>query len=247
MSLRRIVRSTLILTVSMLLVSCGTGSTPSNPPMTATARFAFVANSSSNSISTYAIDAPTGHLTPKDTVPTEGMGSRVIAVQPSGRFAYVGNLASNDISVFAIDANTGNLTMAGSPVPAGNGPRFIVVGPTGNVLYAVNQEANNISGFSVNPSTGALTLLSGTVPTDEAPVELRFHPSGQFAYVANFNSGDVTVYRVDSSGALALLGATPVGLSLSSISMHPSEDLLSSLAWPQIRSRSSPSIRPAEP
>jgi 6-phosphogluconolactonase len=137
-----------------------------------------------------------------------------MAVEPSGRFAYVGNVTSNDISVFAIDANTGHLSILGSPVPTGSGPRFIAVGPTGNVLYAVNQQANNISGFSMNPSTGALTPLTGTVPTDEAPVELSFHPSGHFAYLANFNSGDITVYRVDGSGALGLLGATPAGLSL---------------------------------
>jgi 6-phosphogluconolactonase (cycloisomerase 2 family) len=165
------------------------------------------------------------------------MNSGVIAVEPSGHFAYVGNIVSNDISVFAIDATTGHLSIVGSPVPAGNGPRFIVVGPTGNVLYAVNQQANNISGFAINRDTGVLTPLDGTVPTDDAPVKLTFHPSGHFAYVANFNSGDITVYRVNSSGALGLLGATPAGLSLSSLTRLG--DLLTLLAWLRIKSRAS--------
>jgi 6-phosphogluconolactonase (cycloisomerase 2 family) len=86
----------------------------------------------------------------------------------------------------------------------------------------VNQDDDHISGFSINSNTGALTPLTGTVATDDAPVELSFHASGHFAYAANFNSGDVTVYRVESTGALGLLGATPVALSLSSIGMHPS-------------------------
>ena len=223
MSIRRIVCSVLALIVPMLLVGCGGSSTPpSMPPATSASRFALVSNLLANSISTYAIDSQTGRLTAKDTVSTGGMNSRVIAVAPSGRFAYVANVVSNDISVFSIDAHTGGLALVASPVPAGSGPRFIVLGPGGNVLYVVNQDSDHITGFSINTGSGALTPLSGSVTTDDAPVELRFHPSGHFAYVANFNSGDITVYRVDGSGALALLGATPVGLSLSSIGMHPS-------------------------
>jgi hypothetical protein len=84
MSLRKIARSILIFVVPMLLVGCGTNSTPSpspsTPPVTAAARFALVANSSSNSISTDAGDPRTGQLTPKDTVPTGGMNSRMIAM-----------------------------------------------------------------------------------------------------------------------------------------------------------------------
>ena len=62
-----------IFVLPMLLVGCGTGTTPSSPPATSVARFAFVANSSSNSISSYAIDPATGQLTPKNAATTGGM------------------------------------------------------------------------------------------------------------------------------------------------------------------------------
>src|SRR5581483_2825268 len=112
------------LVVFIFLAGCGTSTTPSAPHMAAAARFALVANLFSNSISTYAIDPASGQLTPKNEVPTNGLNSRVISVEPSGRFAYVGNVISNNISVFAIDANTGSLNMVGSPVPAGYTPPF---------------------------------------------------------------------------------------------------------------------------
>ena len=134
MSLRNTALSILILTGPVLLAGCGAAGTPTTTPPNTGARFAFVANSLSNSISSYSVDPQTGRLNPKETVPTGGTSSKVIAVEPSGRFAYVGNTVSNDISVFSIDANTGRLSMMGSPVHAGDAPRFAVVGPTGNIL-----------------------------------------------------------------------------------------------------------------
>ena len=130
MSPRKLALKILIFIGSAHLVGCG-GYAPSipktTPPPNVAARFALVANFSSNSISSYAIDPQTGQLTPKATVPTGGFHARVIAAERSGNFVYVGNFASNDISTFAIDANTGDLAMVDSPVPAGGGPRFIVI------------------------------------------------------------------------------------------------------------------------
>src|SRR4051794_32342370 len=117
MSVRKIAQSVLISIGPMLFVACGgyAPSTPTpTPPPNASARFALVANFSSNSISTCAVDSQTGQLSPKSTVPTGGVHARVMATDPSGHFAYVGNFGSNDISAFAINANTGALTAVGS-------------------------------------------------------------------------------------------------------------------------------------
>src|SRR3954464_13717207 len=97
---KKIAPSILFLIAPMFLVSCGGSSTPQHTPTpNATARFAFVVNQFSNSISSFAVDPQTGELNAKETIATGGMNSGVIAVDPSGRFAYVGNVASNDISV----------------------------------------------------------------------------------------------------------------------------------------------------
>jgi len=109
MPVRNMAVPILIFIVSLVLTGCGTDKTVTSPHPAAAARFAVVANSLANSISTYTIDPQSGLLSPKENVPTGGGSSRVIAVEPSGRFAYVGNIVSNDISVFSIDANTGRL------------------------------------------------------------------------------------------------------------------------------------------
>lgn len=217
MSLSRAVRSVLIFTMTMLIAGCGTGYTPSNNPPPMAARFMFVANLFSNTISSYTVDPQTGQLAAKDTIPAGGTHPRAIAVEPSGHYVYVGNLVTNDISVFTVDTNAGSLAMAGSTVATGGGPRSLLVGPTGDFLYSVNQDSNTVSMFAINSNTGALISM-GDVPTDDVPVAISFHPEGQFAYVANALSNDLTIYGVDGAGGLRLLGATPVGENPASIS-----------------------------
>src|SRR5215470_12403640 len=169
MSLRKISHSILLSFALRLLMGCGGGmSTPSTP--TAAARFALVANSSSNSISTFAVDPQTGQLTPKSTVPTGGINSRVIAMEPSGRFAYVGNLASNDISVFAINANTGALTPLAGSVPTDDLPVALSFHPSGRFAYVVNTNSSDITVYAAD-SSGALGLL-GAVPARTNPISI---------------------------------------------------------------------------
>jgi hypothetical protein len=106
MPVRKIAHSVLILIVPMLFVGCGGYTNPPSMPPATAPQLALVANSISNSISIYAVDAQTGQLQAKEMLPSGGMNTRVLALEPSGRFAYAGNIGSNDISVFAIDANT---------------------------------------------------------------------------------------------------------------------------------------------
>ena len=62
----------LIFIISLVLTGCGTDKTVTTPHPAAGARFAVVANSLSDSISSYTIDPQTGLLSPKETVPTGG-------------------------------------------------------------------------------------------------------------------------------------------------------------------------------
>jgi hypothetical protein len=93
--------------------------------------FLYVANSTSNSISGYAVDDATGTLTPLGGSPfpagstpssvTEGTWSGAF-----GLFLYVANSASNDLSVFSVGLSTGALTpVAGSPFPVGQSPSAV--------------------------------------------------------------------------------------------------------------------------
>ena len=156
-------------------------------------KFAYVANSNSNSVSAYTIGTSAtarGALLPIDADPhTAGVqnfpaGSFPVslAFDPSGKYLYVTNdTATNNLTVLAIDANTGALSpLGGSPFSAGDQPFSVSVDPSGKFAYAANSSSNSVSAWSVDPGTGALTAIDadpGTAgvqgfPTASTPVSI---------------------------------------------------------------------------
>src|SRR5579884_1679133 len=88
-------------------------------------RFAYVANSDSNDITMYTVDAATGALTRIGSIAAAGEPYSV-TTDPFGRFAYAGNFDANTVSMYQITPNTGQLTSIGTVV-TGIGPYSIVV------------------------------------------------------------------------------------------------------------------------
>ena len=116
----------------LLLAGCGGGGggggSTAAPPPSNMPRFAYVANSSSISVSAYTINATTGALTPIDADPlTAGIqnfqaGAQAfsVTVDPSGKFAYVANSAADEVSAYTINAISGALTpIDADPLTAG--------------------------------------------------------------------------------------------------------------------------------
>ena len=200
--------------ISAIGSSAATGSVPSAIAVTPSLNAAFVANSASNSISSYTINTD-GTLTGVSGTTPAGLTPTGLSIDPAGKFLFVANQGwSNDakqkpssISVFAING-TGLKEVPGSPyttIPAGfsypNGtlPSAVVVSASGKFLYVANQLANFVSVFNVDPTSGVLTP-SG-VPfynTGLEPVGLAITPKGDFLYVANSgaNSNNVSAFAI---------------------------------------------------
>lgn len=123
-------------------------------------RFAYVANSDSNDVSMYTINATTGALTSIGPVAV-GTNPSCVAVDPTGKFVYVTNSGSNDVSMFTINAATGVLTSAGS-LAAQLSPSSIAIHPSAKYAYVTNSSSNTVSIYSIDAATGALTLI-GTI------------------------------------------------------------------------------------
>jgi len=79
-------------------------------------RFAYVANSASNTVSIYRVDASTGQWHPNGHAVT-GDRPSAVTVDPSGQFAYVTNVYGNSISAYAVNASNGALTKVGDDLP----------------------------------------------------------------------------------------------------------------------------------
>jgi 6-phosphogluconolactonase len=190
------------------------GSNPFSVAVDPSGKFAYVANSGSDSVSGYTINPSTGVLTEITgspfSVPT-GSQPVSVAVDPSGKFVYVANHASGSDSVsgFTIAPGTGALTaIAGSPfsVPTGSQPSSVAVDPSGKFVYVANL-VGNVSGFTIG--TGALTAI-GSFAANTSSTSVAVDPSGKFVYVANQGRGsnrnfpgNVSGYTINSTtGAL---------------------------------------------
>jgi 6-phosphogluconolactonase len=181
-----------------------TGSVPAAIAVTPAINALFVANSGSNSISSYTVNTD-GTLTAVSGNTPTGTTPTALAIDPAGKFLFVANQGSSDISVFSINGT--GLTAVGSPVttiPAGlsypNGtlPSGVAVSASGKFLYVASELANFVSAFAVG-STGALTPLG--VPfynTGLGPAGLAITPNGGFLYVANSgaNSNNISAFAI---------------------------------------------------
>lgn len=186
--------------------SIGTGSVPNAVVMSPSANALFVANSGSNSISSYTINSG-GSITPASATTPTARFPAGLAVDPGGKFLFVANLLSSNISVFSMNG-TALTQVPGSPfttIPAGysypNGtlPAAVAVSKTGKYLYVASQLANFVSVFSINSTTGALTALG--VPfynVGIAPSGVGITPNGGFLYVANAgaDSNNISAFAI---------------------------------------------------
>jgi 6-phosphogluconolactonase (cycloisomerase 2 family) len=202
--------------LSALGSSAATGSVPAAIAVTPSIDALFVANSASNTISSYTVNTD-GSLTAVSGSTPAGLTPTSLAIDPAGKFLFVANQGWNNdpnsgrssVSVFAI-SGTGLKQVSGSPfttIPAGfsypNGtlPSGVVVSASGKFLYVANELANFVSAFSVN-SSGALTPLGVSFyNTGLGPAGLAITPNGGFLYAANSGSPS------DSISAFAICDA----------------------------------------
>ena len=137
------------------------GTTPTALTVDPNGQFLYVANSGSNSVSVYSIDATTGALTAVGFPIAAGTGPGAVTVDPTDHFLYVANLTSNDVSAFAISAGT--LTpVVDSPFSVGAEPASLAIDPNGNFLYVTNFNGNTVSVFLIDPASGMLSDISGS-------------------------------------------------------------------------------------
>jgi 6-phosphogluconolactonase len=75
--------------------------------------FLYASNRGHDSIATFKIDPPTGHLALAGHTPTQGKTPRNFAVDPTGGYLLAANQDSNNVVLFRIDAKSGGLTPTG--------------------------------------------------------------------------------------------------------------------------------------
>ncbi|MFG2795015.1 putative Ig domain-containing protein [Streptomyces sp. NPDC048419] len=170
---------------------------------------AYVANSSSNSVS--VVD------TNSNTAPaTIDVGSRPInaAVSPDGTHAYVTNAGSKTVSV--IDTNSNKVT---ATIGVGTAPTGVAVSPDGTHAYVTNDGSNSVSVIDTSNNTATATIGVGS-----GAVGVAVSPDGTHAYVTNAGSNTVSVIDTSNNTVTATIdvgsGKEPNDVAISPDGTH---------------------------
>ena len=182
----------------------------------AVARFAYIGNNSSGTISAYAANAAGGALTFLAKYPTTA-GPLQVIVHPSGNYLYVIDSAS-DVQLFDINPVTGTVTAAKDahnnplvyPAGAGNATDKGVIDPSGSFLYVVNGTDNAVYGFTISQTDGSLTAVAGTkFAVGAAPSDVLIDHTGTYLYVINGGDADINGFTITPlTGVLVANNAT---------------------------------------
>lgn len=210
------------------LGSLSVASVPTNPipvamTVTASRNFIYVANSTSNTVSGFALDHNTGSLAPVGTaILPSPVGTNPVGVgaDSKSQFLFVLNQGSSNISVFSIDAARGLLTeISGSPFSVPANPQFLTVSPTAAFLYVAGGSTGVISAYSIG-SNGALSAIAGSpFAAGTNPVAMAIDPQGKFLYAADKGGNTVLSFSIQGSGALAPVTGSPFSAGTQPVSL----------------------------
>lgn len=157
------------------------GSGPRHMAFRPDARFAYVLNELTSTVSAFAYDAQKGVLTERQTLSTlpatytgQNSGAEIV-MHPSGKFLYTSNRGHNSLAIFRIDQASGALTFVRTQETGGRTPRNFALDPSGRLLLAANQESGNITVFDVDQNSGDLKANGVTIQAP-TPVCVTFLP-----------------------------------------------------------------------
>jgi 6-phosphogluconolactonase len=209
-----------LVTVFLMLVACGGGSSGVPPGGGPSAGKDALYLSLGGQILTFDFDSSTGVLGSPTSIPGPRSGFDMKA-DISGRFLYTTDFDTNSVYAYSINTSTGALTQVnGSPFlfpgtqlpnPGNGGP--LVIDPAGKYLF-YSDAFGAITSFVIDANTGALTASAAPVVHDDnQPLSLVINPAGKFLFTSNHSDPSgrgFSVFSIDSAtGALSEIQGSP--------------------------------------
>jgi len=191
-------------------------------------RYLYSANEVSNfaggsgSVSAYAVNGATGHLTLLNTVSSEGAGPAHMSVHPSGKYAMVANYAGGCVAVLPIRASgelgpatdvihdhgtlgpeqphsapPGSFAISGHDKPHAH---MIHADPAGRFVFSTDLALDRIFIWKFDAAAGKLipnTPHSVSLPPGDGPRHFVFHPNGRWFYSLQEEGSTLVAFDYD--------------------------------------------------
>ncbi len=216
-----------------LAVRPGTGSiafATGAKPLAWAPRFVHCANTGSDDVHAFRVDAETGALTFSGQAFTDDAPTS-LAIDPRTLFAVVVAEGAHTVQSFAISGLDGTLSPAAPSVAVTGTPTHVAIDPSGRFAYVTARDVA-LAGdgwlltFAIEPLTGALTQIDAR-PAGSTSCSVAIEPTGEYAYVANRGNGTpgtarIAAFRLDSeTGIPAAVGSPVVAPGITDLAFHP--------------------------
>ena len=215
---------------------------PSRTHLYAANETATFQDTSSGSVSAFAIDRSNGHLTLLNTVSSQGAGPAHLSVHPSGKYVLVANYAGGTVAVLPVGSN-GELGPAtdvkqdkgtvgpkhASSAPPGSfaisghdrpHPHMIQADPAGQFVLASDLGLDQIFIWKFDLQKGRLSAndpASVPLPPGDGPRHFAFHPNGRWLYSLQEEGSTLVSFDYDAKGgrlsAKQTISSLPTGFT----------------------------------
>ncbi len=163
---------------------------------------------SNATLSAFAIDPVTRHLSYLNQQSTHGTAPCYITIEPQGRYCLVANYETGSLCVLPVQKD-GRLGEATDTVQfSGSGPNherqegphahMVVPSPDGGFMLAVDLGSDRLMTFRLDTERGTLSPAASPwtqLPPGTGPRHLAFQPHRPFAYIISELQSTVTVCR----------------------------------------------------
>lgn len=178
---------------------------------------------SAGSVSAYSVDRADGHLTPLNTVSSEGAGPAHLSVHSSGKFVLVANYAGGTVAVLPIlgrgqlgpatdvqrdqgpvgpahaaSAPPGSFAISGHDTPHAH---MIQADPSGRFVLAADLALDRILIWKFDELRGTLSANDPpwvALPQGDGPRHFAFHPNGRWLYALQEEASTLVTFDYDA-------------------------------------------------
>ncbi|HVB28356.1 MAG TPA: lactonase family protein [Terriglobia bacterium] len=178
----------------------------------------------SGSLSAYSIDRSNGHLTPLNTVSSEGAIPAHLSLHPSGKYMLVANYGAGTVAARAIGPNgefgpttdvqhykgpagsihpasapPGNFAISGHDAPHAH---MIHTDPAGRFVLSTDLGGDKIMVWKFDVEKGKFSPNdppSVSLPSGDGPRHFAFHPNGQWLYSVQEEGSTLVLFHYDGA------------------------------------------------